>query len=421
MIRRGMWLGRLAPLALVAAMALPAPATAASPLGGLPTYDHVVVLVEENESFSATFAANSPAVYLNKTLVPQGVLADQYYGTGHVSLDNYIAMVSGQRATPFTATDCSGINFYTCVHNQDAQGSARSLGDQLVQNGISWKGYMDGYPANTGCFHADYSPTATGSDPYQGAGNDPTPAGPNYADRHNPFIYFAPFIGPTGASAACVAHVRPYQELGADLQANTLGRFSFITPDTCHDGHDPVCLPGNAPGGLASMDGWLKTNMPPLLSYLAGHNGLLLLTFDEAATSSTGDHATPTNLPGGGRVGLVALGPGVKVGTVVHTAYDHFSLLRTIEDELGISEHLNNAAGAADMTDLFGAAAATSSSSPTASSSAGAPSGGGGLPPTSRGLGLEGPTGVFLATLAGLGLLARRRGRQALSKRRRSG
>ena len=43
----------------------------------------------------------------------------------------------------------------------------------------------------------------------------------------------------------------------------------------------------------------------------------------------------------GGRIGLVALGSGVKAGKVVHTTYDHWSYLRTVEDALGIGEHLN--------------------------------------------------------------------------------
>jgi hypothetical protein len=40
-------------------------------------------------------------------------------------------------------------------------------------------------------------------------------------------------------------------------------------------------------------------------------------------------------------------------GRVVHTAYDHMSLLRTIEDGFGIDEHLNNAADASPMADVL--------------------------------------------------------------------
>src|SRR2546430_6509364 len=76
-------------------------------LEGLPSYDHVFVLILENETFSNTFGPSSDAHYLNNTLVPAGVLDDQYYATGHVSLDNYIAMTSGQPGNGLTNTDCA--------------------------------------------------------------------------------------------------------------------------------------------------------------------------------------------------------------------------------------------------------------------------------------------------------------------------
>jgi hypothetical protein len=71
-----------------------------------PPIHHVFVIVLENEGFDTTFGPQSKAPYLSKTLTSQGVLLNQYYGTGHASLDNYIAMISGQAATPDTRNDC---------------------------------------------------------------------------------------------------------------------------------------------------------------------------------------------------------------------------------------------------------------------------------------------------------------------------
>ena len=67
---------------------------------------HVLVIDLENESFDSTFGPSSPATYLNGTLVPKGELVENYFATGHVSLDNYIAQVSGQAPTPLTNSDC---------------------------------------------------------------------------------------------------------------------------------------------------------------------------------------------------------------------------------------------------------------------------------------------------------------------------
>jgi hypothetical protein len=338
-------------IALAAAAAATAPAHAASGLEGIPHFDHVAVLVLENESFATTWGAGSPAVYLN-SLRAQGTFSDQYFATGHVSLDNYVAMTSGQPVQPLTGTDCLTTNLYLCSRLQLAFANGRNLSDQLDDAKTSWRGYMDSMPSP--CFHADPSPTA-GTDPYQG--NSTTAPAGNYADRHNPFLYYPDILDD---SARCAAHVLPYPQLATDIAANMVPGFSFITPDTCHDGHDAPCAGSGGPGGLASADAWLKLKVPSLLAYMTAHNGLLLITFDEAATSDTSGCCTggPGGTAGlGGRVGLLALGSGISAGRVTHTPYDHASLLRTIEDSYGISEHLNNAGTAGAMADLFGAAA----------------------------------------------------------------
>lgn len=321
-------------------------------LEGIPAYQHVFVVIEENESFATTFGPQSPAKYLNQ-LAQTGAFADQYYGTGHVSLDNYIAMVSGQSGNPATYSDCAAVSLWECVQPQDAIAGGRHLGDQLDAAAVTWKEYADG--TTQPCVHDTYDPTSPQPDRYQGNGGTPAGngAGPDYADRHNPFLYFSDVIG---NPARCAAHERPFTELAGDIAADTVPGFSFITPDTCHDGHDSPCS-GGGPGGLVSADAWLSAQLPAVLDYASAHDGLVIVTFDEG--SPTGDdsgccHGGPGGQQGfGGRVGLIALGPGVNAGQTVHTAYDHASLLRTLEDSFGISEHLNNAANSAAMADLF--------------------------------------------------------------------
>ena len=332
----------------------PARATTAT-VPAVPAYDHVVVLVEENENASATFADNSPAHYLN-SLRAKGAFVPGYYGTGHVSLDNYIAMVSGEPNNVVTNTDCLTVSLYTCAQSTMAFSNGRHLGDQLDDAGITWKSYMDGTPSP--CFHAPYGTDLAAlvtPDPYQG--NSQTPPAKDYADRHNPFIYFPDFVG---NDSRCAAHQRPYTELSGDLAADTLPAFSFITPDTCHDGHDATCSDGS-PGGLVGADAWLSINLPPLLTYLQSHNGLLIINFDEGAvaapspTAPPADSACSTCVSGGlgGRTGAIVIGPGVTAGKTVASSYDHHSLLRTIEDSFGLAEHLNLAAQATPMTDVF--------------------------------------------------------------------
>src|SRR3954469_12782166 len=99
---------------LAATMALTAPALGAPPIR------HVFIIVLENKDQDQTFAASSPAPYLAHTLPSMGQLVPNYYGIGHESLDNYIAMVSGQPPNIQTQADCQ---FFT-----DFMGSVGSDG-----------------------------------------------------------------------------------------------------------------------------------------------------------------------------------------------------------------------------------------------------------------------------------------------------
>lgn len=330
-------------------------AHATTGLEGIPNFQHIAVVVLENESFASTWGTGSPATYLNG-LVSQGAFADQYYATGHVSLDNYIAMTSGQADQPLTGSDCETVNLYICSRLQGGADGGRNLGDQLDTAGLSWAGFMDSMP--TPCFHGDASVSAAPPDPYQG--NSTVPPAGNYADRHNPFIYYPDILD---NNTRCVVHDLPYTQLSYDINhdnTSPVPAFSFITPDTCHDGHDAPCA-GGQPGGLTSADLWLSQQLPALISYMDSHDGLVLITFDEGATSDTSGCCTggPGGAAGvGGRVGLLALGSGITGGLVTHTQYDHASLLRTIEDSFGITEHLNNAGTATPMATLFAPATA---------------------------------------------------------------
>jgi phosphatidylinositol-3-phosphatase len=336
-------------LAALPLAAVSAPASAADPQP--PPIKHVFVVVLENKGFDTTFGPSSQAPYLADTLRSQGQLLTQYYGIGHASLDNYIAMVSGQAPAITTQADCQ---FYSDLLpgfiGSDGQAvgqgcvypaAVKTVADQLAAKGLSWRGYMEDMASN--CEH----PAFNSFDQTQSA-----TAQSQYAARHNPFVYFHSLID----SGQCAANDVPLTQLDADLSsAATTPNLAFVTPDLCHDAHDSSCADGG-PGGLPAANSFLQTLVPKILGSPAWSEGsLLIVTFDEAdsgdASSCCGEQPGPnspnpggtTQGNGGGRIGAVLLSQYVQPDSTNTTPYNHYSLLRSIEDIFGL-DHLGFAA-----------------------------------------------------------------------------
>jgi hypothetical protein len=342
-----------------------------------PRIRHVFVLLLENENADSTFGPGSAAPYLANNLVSRGAYIPEYYGVTHLSLGNYIALVSGQGSNPQTQADCMVYtDFVGATFGLDGQllgqgcvypTAVTTIADQLEAAGLTWKGYMEDMgndPARETqtCGH----PAINSSDPTQSA--DP---GDQYAARHNPFVYFHSITD----SATCDRNDVPLARFPRDLSSmRTTANFSFITPNLCHDGHDEPCANGE-PGGLVSANAFLRKWVPRITGSAAfRRDGLLLITFDEAEADPRGEGGPPDassccnqaqfpNTPnnggpipgmGGGRVGAVALSRFIAPGTVTAQAYNHFSVLRTVEDlfrlsHLGYAESPDPGAFGADV------------------------------------------------------------------------
>jgi hypothetical protein len=353
---------RLAPaIALAACLALAASLTFAGPAvpanAAQPSIHHVFVIVLENESASTTFGPGSPAPYLSQTLRSQGAYLPNYYGIGHESNDNYIAMISGQAPNPDTQADCQTFSdFPASAIGPDGQqlgagcvypANVQTIGDQLLGADLTWRDYnedMGADPARESslCGHPGIGMVD---------GTQKAEATDQYATRHNPFVYFHSTIDDT---TLCDTHVVGLDMLTKDLaNARDTPNYVFITPDLCNDGHDAPCVDGQ-PGGLVQADAFLRKWVPAITSSPAfrTQNGLLIITFDEAdtddASSCCGEIPGPGSpLPGisgigGGDVGTVLLSPCIAPGTVTQQAYNHYTMLRSVEDLFGLS-HLGYA------------------------------------------------------------------------------
>ena len=353
-------------LALLAALTTAHPATAAGAWKP-PPIKHVWIIELENKSFDAAFVENTNT-YLWKTLPSQGKLLRQYYGTGHFSLDNYISEMSGIAPNIDTQADCQrymdvagGIPVPDASGQVVGQGcvypaTVKALPNQLAEHGLSWRGYMQDMGNDPTREEASCGrPKANGQvvDPSGTGDTDGTQsatAKDQYAARHNPFVYFHSVID----SPSCHTNVVPLPKLFTDLRTvATTPAFSFITPNLCDDAHDATCAGKNYDGknnqgGLYAADRFLRKVVPLIQASPAyQRDGLIIVTLDESGDIGTPAGATaccaePTGPntpmpgqvgPGGGRIGTVLVSKRfIRPGTVNDTPYNHYSLLRSLED-----------------------------------------------------------------------------------------
>jgi hypothetical protein len=346
----------------------PSPAPTPAPIATTPPIRHVFVIVLTGHGFEAAFGEDSKAPYLAKELTAKGELLSNYYAVAHGELANAIALVSGQGPNPDLAANCPQWSDVTPGTTSDDDpnhqvagtgcvfpAATQTLGDQLIAFGHTWNGYVeDMAKSTTGEPQACRHPAVGSADPNQG----PRP-GDAYVTWRNPFVYFHSVID----SPVCETNVVDLDRLAPDLQdEETTPSVSYLVPSRCHDGSDQPCAP-DQPAGLEAADEWLKTIVPRIIDSPAyGDGGMIVITFDQAPAEgpeadSTGccenpafpnmppppppDPADPVafETPGGGRVGLLLLSPYVKAGSVnTVNSFNHFSLLRSIEQLFGLEE-----------------------------------------------------------------------------------
>jgi hypothetical protein len=331
----------------------------AAPAGKLPAIRHVFVIMLADQPYASVFGPSAPP-YISHTLEPQGELLARYDAVAHAELANEIALVSGQGPTAETAANCPNYTEIaatgTGAQEQVLGGgciypvATPTLASQLAAKNLSWRAYVQGM-GEGGTAAACAHPQPGQADPSAAQ----AAAGPAYATFLNPFVYFR---GVT-ASPSCAASDLSLSRLHPDLAGAGAPNFAFISPDRCHDGSPAPCAPG-APAGLAPVEAFLKSVVPTILASKAyKQGGLLAITVDQAPTSGEladsssccGQPQFP-NLPaapgglaprGGGSVGALLLSPFIKGGGSSPEPYNHFSLLRTVEDLFGL-KHIGYAA-----------------------------------------------------------------------------
>jgi phosphatidylinositol-3-phosphatase len=189
---------------------------------GLPNYDHVVLVMEENHGYNQIVGDTTDAPYINNTLIAGGALFTNSFAatpTTHPSEPNYFALWSG--STQGIADDGT----YT-------EGAA-SLGGRLIAAGVTFKGYVEDVAQRK------HDPWESFTDsPGLGVNFSTWPAGPDYS---------------------------------------SLSKLSWVIPNLSDDMHDGA---SNAIQ-ISTGDTWLSTHIGGYATWALTHNSLLIVTFDE--------------------------------------------------------------------------------------------------------------------------------------------
>ena len=228
----------LAAAALAVILPGAASAAPASPDGweGVPRYDHVFVIVEENKTFEHVIG--SPAAPEINALAARYGQATDFYGEAHPSEPNYVAIVGGDTFgihddEPWyckpgsTRPDCGGAASPGYV---DHTVHARHLGDQLAAAGLDWKGYYEDIPAPGSLAVISAGPVAL------------------YASKHAGFVNFADVQSDPRRAGRLVG----FDQLRRDLASGRLPAFALVIPNQCNEMHG---RPGpGVPPGCDSQD-----------------------------------------------------------------------------------------------------------------------------------------------------------------------
>jgi phosphatidylinositol-3-phosphatase len=233
-----------------------------------PHGSHVTIILMENKEYDRV-VGNPQAPYFNDTLVPQGVLLRNSHAVAHPSEPNYLALFSG--STHGVHGDPCPVYFETA-----------NVASELMAAGKTFAGYSESMPHDgyMGCHHGLY-------------------------DRnHNPWVEFKN----VPESKNLVYHGYP----------SSVASLVWIVPNLCHDMHSCATKVG---------DRWLSRNFPPIIAWNSKHDGLLILTWDEAAPDDNGRNHIPT----------VLVGPMIRHGVDDKQNADDYSVLRTVERILGVA------------------------------------------------------------------------------------
>lgn len=235
---------------------------------GLSEVGRVLLVVLENTDLAS--ALQQPFL---ASLAARGALLQNYHAITHPSEPNYIALTAGST--------------FGIANDDPVTIDVPHIGDLLEARNLTWKLYAENYPGD--CFLGVSAGT--------------------YVRRHVPFLSYADI---QSNAVRCEEHIVNAVSFDADVASPDFPRFAMYIPNLLNDGHDT---------GVATAAAWLQSRFGNLLDDAQFMNDtLFIVVFDEGSPAGTNT------------VYCSFTGAGVQAGAVSAKDYDHYDLLRTIEE-----------------------------------------------------------------------------------------
>jgi len=322
-------------------------------------FNKIITIIFENQY--RNYVIQDPFM---KKLASAGANMTNYFGAFHPSQTNYLASFAGE---------ICGVTNDTPPASPLMQ---QTLVDLLEAKNVSWKAYMEGYPGdpwNSAWTNPDYPASEQPLIEYPPSG---APDLTRYYRKHNAFTSFHNVQKDEGRWNKIVGDAQFWK----DLSTNSLPEYSWYTPDIWNDGHylynthidtkprtqlvsqlsawleyvflgdiSSTKVQGGTETGLSSLGlnldvnllltdpdkAWQQSNVP--------EGTLIVVTFDEADYDAEG---YDTNYDGPNQVYTVLLGDMIRPGTEIPTPYNHYNLIRTVEENFQLGSLYKNDEGA---------------------------------------------------------------------------
>lgn len=306
-------------------------------------FDRVIIVMFENQYRNYVMQNE----FMQK-LASAGANMTNYFGAFHPSQTNYVASLAGE----------------VCAITNDTPPARplmqQTLVDVLEPAGVSWKAYMEGYPGDPWKAVWENPDYSSDDQPLNDFPTEP-PLLARYFRKHNAFASFHTIQRDESRWNRIVGE----NQFWDDVSGKALPEYSWFTPDIWNDGHylynthldtnprtqlvpqiatwlEYVFLPSttatkvqdtNAGGqdviGLGidvdlllsdPAEAWKRAGIP--------EKTLVVITFDEADYDAVG---YDTAYDGPNQVYTVLLGDMIEPGTIVDQPFNHYSLMKTIE------------------------------------------------------------------------------------------